>query len=554
MKRKIIIGTRGSKLALIQTDIIKNKLLIFYPNLIIEVKIVSVKGDKDKKSPVPLDTVGKGWFSKEIDDQLLSDEVDLAVHSLKDLPEELAKGLIIAAILEREDAREAFISNDNILFDTLKANAVIGTDSTRRKAQILNRRNDLIVKSIRGNVDGRLRKLDNGEYDAIFLAVAGLKRLGLEKRINQYFDASDFIPSPGQGALAVVIKKDNIHLLKKIQKLNHEPTVKAVTAERSFSKVFGGGCSSPIGAYATCYNKVITLHGFVGTLNGKEIVKGSMKGNSTSPERLGEKLADKFFAKNHIRFKKQFIVITKPENVRVTVQKQIESLGFLPYFYPSITFVKSELTKKLYKILSDIDSFDWIVFTSQNGVQFFIEALEESGISLEKIRNKKIAVVGKKTASVVKKYKLPVDFIPSSFTTDALANEIKNIKEKKVLLARANLATPLLTKHLEEKGAKVTDVHIYKTSYIENDNPEFEELLKTDQIYCLTFTSPSTVKGFLNNIKNSHNKKAVFSIPVLSIGPATTNELEKHGFQTILTADPHTINGMLAKLKENILS
>jgi hydroxymethylbilane synthase len=554
MKKKIVIGTRGSKLALVQTDIIKKQLLSIHPHLTIEIKTITTTGDKNM-SPVPLDNVGKNWFTKEIDKALLNGVIDIAVHSLKDLPETLPTGLTIAAIPKREDAREAFVSKNNILFSKLKKSAIIGTDSTRRKAQILDKRSDLIVKSIRGNVNTRLEKLENGEYDGIFLAVAGLKRLGIENKITEYFSETDIVPSPGQGALAVVVREKDKALINLLEKLNDKETVTAVKTERAFSKIFGGGCSLPIGAYATCYNKVITIHGFVGSLDGKERVKGYMKGNNTTPEELGRELANKFLAANNVHFKKsQFIVITKPENVPVTVQKQIESLGFLPYFYPSITIVKSELTKKMSNTLSQIDSFDWIVFTSQNGVQFFIEALEESGISLEKIKNKKIAVVGKKTASVVKKYKLPVDFIPSSFTTDALADEMKDIKNKKILLARANLATPLLPKHLEEKGAKITDLHIYKTSYIENDNPEFEELLKTNQIYCLTFTSPSTVKGFLNNIKNSPNKKNIFSLRALSIGPATTKELEKNGFQNIITADPYTLNGMIATLKENILS
>ncbi len=549
----IIIGTRGSQLSLVQTDIIKKKLQVIFPQKQIDLKIIKTTGDENM-NPVPLDSIGKGWFTKELDKALLDGSVDIAVHSLKDLPEELLEGLVIAAIPQREDAREAFVSNKNILFESLKKGAVIGTDSSRRKSQILYKRSDLIVTSIRGNVNTRLDKLAKGDYDGIFLAVAGLKRLGLEDRITQRFAVTDIIPSPGQGALAIVVKKNNKYLFKTLQKLNHQETVTAVHAERAFSQALGGGCKTPIGAYAEIDGSQIILHGAVGSLDGKEVIKNSLQGNSASPEKLGKKLAKTFLKKGYSGFEKpRFVVITRPENVSVSMQKQIEKLGLLTYFYPSISFAKSKLTKKSYTILSAIDSFEWLVFTSQNGVRFFVMALDELGIPLSRLKNKKIAVVGKKTAEAVRKYHLKVDFIPSKFTTAALANELENIEGKKILMARANLATPLLTEILKKKGAIITDIPIYKTSFIENDNPEFENLLKNQQIYCITFTSPSTVKGFLNNIINSSLRNEVFSLPVLSIGPVTTKALEENGFQKIYTADIFTINGMIAKLKGNIL-
>jgi hydroxymethylbilane synthase len=550
---KLIIGTRGSRLSLSQTEIIIKELEKLFPGREIEIKIIKTTGDKNM-NPVPLDTVGKGWFTKELDKALLSGKIDLAVHSLKDLPEELPEGLVIAAIPEREDAREALISKGNISLDKLKKGAVIGTDSTRRKSQILHKRPDLIIKSLRGNVNGRLEKLDNGEFDAIFLAVAGLKRLGLEKRITQYFPPTDITPSPGQGALAITIRNDGKILLKQLKKLNHEKTILAVKAERAFSQALGGGCKMPVGAYATIKQNKIILYGFAGSTDGKYIFNDTLQGSMALPERLGINMAKTFLDKGYSWFDKpKFVVITRPENASIAVQKKIESLGLLTYFYPSISIAKSTLNKKTHKIISDIDSFDWLIFTSQNGVRFFLSALEEAGIPIKKLKGKKIAVVGKKTADAVKKYDLPVEFIPTRFTTEALANELEDVKGKKILMARANLATPILTKKLQEKGAVITDIPIYKTSFIENDNPEFENLLQNQQIYCITFTSPSTVTGFMNNIKNSHIRNIIFSLPAFSIGPVTTKVLEKQGFKNIYTADTYTINGMIAKLKESIL-
>jgi len=289
---KIIIGARGSKLSLIQTDIVKNKLQALLPGIEIIVQVITTKGDKDM-SPVPLDSIWKGWFTREIDKSLLGGSIDLAVHSLKDLPETLEEGLIIAAIPQREDAREAMVSKTGVSFDKLRKGAIIGTDSTRRGSQILNRRADLVIKSLRGSVITRLEKLEREDYDAIFLAVAGLKRLGLEERITEYFEAVDFIPSPGQGALALVTKKDSIKLNTLLQKLNHEKTVIAVKAERAFSDAIGGGCKMPVGSYAEIDGERLVIYAFIGSLDGRNVDKDSIEGDITKPVELGTALADK---------------------------------------------------------------------------------------------------------------------------------------------------------------------------------------------------------------------------------------------------------------------
>lgn len=288
---KIIIGTRGSKLSIAQTNIIKDKLLQLYPQSEIELKLITTTGDVNM-APIPLDTVGKGWFTKEIDKALLQGEVDLAVHSLKDLPEVLPKGLVLVATPEREDARDVLVSNGNISFDNLPKSAIIGTDSIRRKIQILHKRPDLVVKSLRGNVNTRLAKLESGEYDAIILAAAGLIRLGFENKITEYFSIEDFVPSPGQGTLAIVAKEDYIVGSKHVWTLlNHEPTVKETSAERAFSKELGGGCKTPTGAYAVCKNDIITIYGMLGSLDGKKIVKEKIEGPCPQAKELGKQLA-----------------------------------------------------------------------------------------------------------------------------------------------------------------------------------------------------------------------------------------------------------------------
>ncbi|HSW97665.1 MAG TPA: hydroxymethylbilane synthase [Candidatus Saccharimonadales bacterium] len=287
---KIIIGTRGSQLSIAQTNIIKDKLLELHPQLEIELNLITTKGDVNM-TPIPLDTVGKGWFTKEIDKALLQGEIDVAVHSLKDLPEILPKGLLLAATPEREDARDVLVSRKNLSLDKLPTGAIIGTDSIRRKIQILHKRPDLIVKSVRGNVNTRLAKLESGEYDALILAAAGLIRLGFENKITEYFSVDDVVPSPGQGTLAIVVKETNDKLISFIKKINYSTTVMATEAERAFSKELGGGCKTPTGAYAECKNDRITIYGMLGSLDGKNITKQKLEGHCSQAKELGKELA-----------------------------------------------------------------------------------------------------------------------------------------------------------------------------------------------------------------------------------------------------------------------
>lgn len=551
MKQKsLVIGTRGSKLALIQTEIVKNILLKVNSQVKIEIKIIHTKGDRDMR-PVPLDTIGKGWFTKELDKALIEGKIDMAVHSLKDIPEDMPTDLVIASIPQREDAREAFISVNGAGFKNLKKGSVVGTDSARRKVQILNIRPDLIVRSLRGNIDTRLSKLSQGEYNGIFLAVAGLKRLGLEHKITDYFDEEDFIPSPGQGALAIVISKTNKELKQILGKLNNRELLAAIKAERVFSQTFGGGCKMPVGAYAKITKNKLTLYGMVGSMDGRHIERGSSSGELSKAGKLGKKLAQSLLKKCGPWFNSsQFVVITRPEE-KNDFGKKITGLGLKTLYYPTIKIGKNKLDEYDKKHLENLNNFDWLVFTSRHGVSFFIDEIKKIKINKEILKNIQIAAVGPKTADKIKKLGFHVDFMPKEFTTENLGKGLKNIKDKKILLARSDIANPVLEKILRLKGAEVKNIPIYKTGFISRPNKIFQKLLKEQNIKCLTFTSPSTVEGFVKSINPL--KKEILSLPVLSIGPVTSKKAKELGFMNIYTAKEHTVNGMIIKLKENIL-
>lgn len=291
MKERYIIGTRGSKLALAQAEIIKEKLIATHTQAHIDIRVIKTEGDSNL-NPIPLDTMGKGWFTKEIEKELLDERIDIAVHSLKDLPEQLPEGLAIRAFCDREDSRDVLVSQNNHLFKDMPPRAVVGTDSLRRKVQILDLRSDITVKSIRGNITTRLEKLDRGEYDAIAIASAGLIRLGLKERIAQYFSIEEIMPAPGQGILAIEIRAHDTDTNSLIQHINDIEVEAVATAERTFSAQLGGGCKTPIGAHASIAGKTLTLSGMYADSDGV-IARETYTGTVGVAEMLGKELAEK---------------------------------------------------------------------------------------------------------------------------------------------------------------------------------------------------------------------------------------------------------------------
>ncbi len=288
--KKIIIATRGSALALWQANHIKSLLEKQYHDIEIELNIIKTKGDIILD--VPLAKVGgKGLFVKEIEDALLSGQADLAVHSMKDVPMVLPQGLILAAIPEREDRYDVFLSKKYKNIDELPQNAIVGTSSLRRQAQILALRSDLEIKMLRGNVQTRINKMLAGEYDAIILAAAGIKRLGLEVPYQMPLVAPKFLPACGQGALGIEIREDRKDILSMLSFLNHEETKVCVEAERSFLKALDGGCQVPIAAISKLEGDKITLEGLVAEPDATKIIRHTLTDTIENRIQLGETLA-----------------------------------------------------------------------------------------------------------------------------------------------------------------------------------------------------------------------------------------------------------------------
>ncbi|MHB8668080.1 MAG: hydroxymethylbilane synthase [Burkholderiales bacterium] len=287
---RIVIATRQSRLALWQAEHVRDRLRALYRDSSVELLALSTRGDEI------LDTSlakigGKGLFVKELELALAEGRADLAVHSAKDVPMELPAGFALGAILEREDPRDAFVSNKFDALDALPAGAVVGTSSLRREAQLRSRYPQLQVSSLRGNLDTRLAKLDRGEHDAIILAAAGLKRLGLGARIRSTLTLEQSLPAAGQGALAIEYRAGRGDVAAMLAALNHRASELAVRAERAVSRALGGSCQLPLAAYASVNGATIDLRGLVANPDGKTLVRAEVSGPSGSPEELGERLA-----------------------------------------------------------------------------------------------------------------------------------------------------------------------------------------------------------------------------------------------------------------------
>ncbi len=290
---KLIFATRPSALARWQTQWVMNALQKIYPDLVCEEKVITTQGDKILDKPLP-EIGGKGLFTQELEGELLSGAVHCAVHSLKDLPVENPEGLTIGCVPVRAEVRDALISRDGFTLATLPQSAIVGTSSLRRAAQLLAARSDLKTESLRGNVDTRVRKAQEGQYDAIILAGAGLRRLGLDQHVTEWLPLDVMLPAPGQGALAVQCRSTDQTTLRLLAALEDESTRRAVTAERAFLSGLGGGCAVPVAAYAAAVSGqplAVSLTGLVISEDGKRAIK--VTGEGTDALTLGNQLAQK---------------------------------------------------------------------------------------------------------------------------------------------------------------------------------------------------------------------------------------------------------------------
>ncbi|MBI3501524.1 MAG: hydroxymethylbilane synthase [Bacteroidetes bacterium] len=501
MKSKIIIGSRGSDLALWQANFILRELKKI--KFDVEIKIIKTQGDIVQN--LSWDKMeGKGFFTKEIEDALLNKEIDLAVHSHKDLPTEEAKGLIIAAVSEREDPSELLLINKNAVDEKeiffLKQNAIVGTSSARRKSQMLAWRNDLQLEDLRGNVPTRIQKLRDKKYDAILIANAGVSRLevDLSEFHSEKLDPKEFIPAPAQGVLALQIRESDKELFQKLQKINSKEIQEIISVERKVMNLFQGGCQLPLGVYC---EKDETENG--NAIYKVRIAKADKWNSFPKYFYFESKMAEGFAKKNVEKIKSvkpSSVFISRDEKKNDFFKRCLEANGY-KVFCQSLIEIKQIPLKKFPKT-------DWIFFSSKNAVKYFFKQNPT-------MNGAKFGAVSKSTAEEIRRYGKRAEFIGSADNTKLTGKKFSSlIGNKKVLFPQAKGSMKTIQQQLKKE--QVIDVAVYETIKID------ECQLPTADCQLFIFTSPSNVEAFLEKNKISAQQK------VIAMGDATANALQKY--------------------------
>jgi hydroxymethylbilane synthase len=503
--RKIIIGSRGSDLALWQANHVKK--LLFDLKVDSEIKIIKTQGDKIQH--LSFDKLeGKGFFTKEIEDALLAGEIDLAIHSHKDLPTSSPKKLVIAAVSDREDPSDLLIirkeSVDETLKFSVKKNAVVGTSSARRKSQLIGWRKDLITKDLRGNVPTRINKLKENGYDAILIATAGVERLNinLDEFHVERLAPREFVPAPAQGVLALQTREDDKDLIRQLKKLNNPEVENKIKAERRILNLLDGGCQLPLGVYCIQSEGKLKVWVSKAAAWDKEPVRLFLEGNDA--EKIAQKTIEKL---NSIRPKKVFI--TKELAEESILCNSLRGNGFE---------IKGESLIDISSIrFSSIPATEWIFFTSKNAVTEFFKQNPKIA------KDVKLAAMGNGTAFALRSLGKKVDFTGTSGNPVKVATDFLAIaKGKSILFPQAKDSLQSIQKELKFH-TKIFDLFVYKST------PKKEFTIPASDV--LIFTSPSNVESFFSLKKIEKGQK------VVAIGKSTAGKLKTYGLKDIVISE-----------------
>jgi len=625
----LIIGSRGSKLALWQSNWVKERLEEVYEGLVVSIEVVKTTGDKLTEASLA-QIGGKGVFTKEIEDALLDRRVDLAVHSLKDLPTTLPGGLHIAAITEREDVRDALIVSEDLRkyiinsIEDLPRNARVGTSSLRRASQLRHARPDLEIIELRGNIDTRLRKLYEGDYDAIVLASAGVKRLGFDDCVAVYLSPMEMLPAVGQGALAIETRVDDQRANMLLEVLNHQPTRYATEAERAVLRSLGGGCAVPIAAFAQFKKNRIShklvVEALVADVEGRNLIRRQIDGQAEEAEELGARLAEMLIEAgardllpriggvqtpgavqtaddeiggvapsappqaaivtpsevgptNNIE-PPQIAIVTASEvglttgaengdaprpllGQRVIVTRAVKqsgemtsSLGALGAEIipcPTIEIKEPSSWEQLDRALIHLSWYDWLVFTSVNGVEYFLGRMDALGHGRAELEFHRICAVGRKTAEKLESENVVVDLTPERFTAEALVEEFtahfgvhQRLYGSRMLLPASRTTRDVIRPAMEKIGVYVEVVEAYQTVAPAAKGETVARLFRDAEADYIVFTSPSTVANLAAILETDHLAPHLANTRVACIGPVTAEAARSHGLTVHIQPEEHT--------------
>jgi len=568
LERTLKIGTRTSRLARWQSDRVVHLLQEAWPGLHCEIHPFVTKGDKTLDRPLP-EIGGKGLFTAELERALRAGEIDIAVHSLKDLPVEEAPGLTVGAVTDRANAQDGLVARDGQTLETLPSGAIVGTSSLRRQAQLLARRPDLQVKSIRGNVGTRVRKALEGDYDAAVLAAAGLERLQMTDVVSHWLPLAVMLPAPGQAALAVQCRAGDERVLALLAAIESEGARRTTAAERRFLQALGGGCSAPIAAYATVgANGRLRLRGLIATPDGERVINVEGESEGTDLESalaLGERLAEEAKAKGAAAIlaalepdataaakvpeplARQRIVVTRPPHQAPELADRLRVLGAKPILFPTIQIRPMEDSSELDEAIANLGRYDWVIFTSVNGVAIFFERLQTLGLDTILFDGVRVAAIGPATGDALAENGVAPDYIPEEFVAERIAEGLGDVSGLSILLPRAAIARKTLRHMLAEQGAKVDEIATYRTLPA---TPDAAALAALENADIITFTSSSTVRNFINLVGGRQEAlRLLRGAAVACIGPITAGTVEEElSLQPTVVADEYTMDGLVTAI------
>nr|WP_319273012.1 hydroxymethylbilane synthase [uncultured Draconibacterium sp.] len=559
MRNIIRIGTRGSKLALYQAYRVKDELEQKFPEKQFEIVVIKTKGDKILD--VPLSKIGdKGLFTKELEVAMFNNEIDMAVHSLKDLPTIFPEGTKLGAVLERGTVNDALVSKDHLKLSELTSEHTIATSSLRRKAQLLRLNPDFNIVEIRGNVNTRIRKMNEGYCDAMIMAGAGLQRLEMDEAITEILDPETMIPACGQGAIAIEIKDNDPEIEAIIAQINHKETMITSSAERVFLNTLEGGCQIPVGSTCKIEGDQVKFTGFVASIDGSEFLKETVSGPVENSNEIAKNLANKLFnaggkeildairtenlpvTKTELPLKDKVIISTRQADIHDDLPELLTKAGASVVSLPMIQIEQTQLTVKEEQYLRNLDQYRWIIFTSKNGVVSFFKQMIETLGNTTLPTDLKIAVIGKSTAAELDYYGYAPNFTANENTSDGLLKELKekhNLQNQNILLALGNLAGDKLETELSKTNS-VTRINTYQTVKPSGADSKILDAISDDNYDLIIFTSPST----FNNFCHFYGTENISKVKMASIGETTSEAIRQGGAEPLITAENSNADGL----------
>lgn len=558
-EKTIRIGTRGSKLALYQAYTVKEELQQHYPDTEFIIEIIKTKGDKILD--VALSKIGdKGLFTKELEEALFDHQIDMAVHSLKDLPTKFPEGAKLGAVLKRGETRDALISTNKRKIKDLTPKDIIATSSLRRKAQLLRINKDFKIVEIRGNVNTRIRKMEEGYCDVMVMAAAGLQRLEMGQYISEIIDPGTMIPACSQGAIAIEIRENDPFTEDILSRINDQDTLIATDAERAFLRTLEGGCQIPVGSYTRIEGDQFYITGFISSIDGTQYLKDSAEGNIGDAVSISENLARRLYKsggadilkairdenpfnpQSELPLKDKIIISTRAMEPGDSFPDLLKACGAILLSLPMIEIIPSTLDANITEKLNNLKRYDWIFFTSKNGVINFFRHLIDVKGNTELPETVKLAVIGHKTALELEYYGYSPAFISEENTSDEFLNQFyEKYKPENlnILLSLGNLADQTLSHRLSTTNG-IDRIDVYQTVKPVHADTDIIERLKNDQYDLIVFTSPSTFSNFCS----IYNAGQAVRLKMASIGTTTTRAIQEAGFEPLFTAKKSNAEGL----------